>query len=353
MRWGTMMTALLLVLCLSPVWAMADNGEQGSTKTTTTKADKADTQQTDKPAAKDASATEAKADDEKTGDTPAKTTDQADKKAEAGQGAAQTVTCTVKEVVRTVEWRPTKEAEWQNVKVGDRLPLGAYISTGIRATCRLESSENSSVVDVLPITHIRIGEYEKVGEKIRTRLYLKQGTVRADVERARFQSDFAIVSPEVTLAVKGTKGFELKRHMDTGSHCKLMLTGLLKATNNKNGRSRKIRPGDKIGPGMNPAIKNVLKARLVAVYDMRGGNTPAEMLSIGNRPQTFIGTGNQSGPGGSNFIGGLSRSTSNNRQATSNFFQNNPTRLPNATPKPPIVVTITPPIIDDHGGSGM
>ena len=79
MRWGAMMTALLLVLCLSPVWAIAQDSEQGDTKTTTAKADKADTQQTDKPATQDASATEAKAGDEKTGDTPAKTTEQADK----------------------------------------------------------------------------------------------------------------------------------------------------------------------------------------------------------------------------------------------------------------------------------
>ena len=348
MRWATILLALALVPCLSPVWAIAQDSEQGDTKTTTAKAEKADTQQTDKPAAK--------ADDEKTGDTPAKTTDQADKKAEAGQDAAQVVTCTVKEVVRTVEWRPTKGAEWQNAKVGDRLPVEADIRTGLRASCRLEFNENSSVVDVQPLTTMRIGEYEKVGEKIRTRLYLQQGTLRADVERVRFQSDFAIVSLEVTLAVRGTEGIELKRHLDTGSHCKLLNSGRLLAINNKNGRSRKIRPGDKIGPEMKLAIKNVLKARLVAVYDLRGGNTPAEMLSIGNRPQTFFGTGNQSGPGGSNFIGGLSRSTSNNKQATRRFFQNNPTRLPNAPLKQPVVaLTTTTATItrDDYGGSGM
>ena len=320
-----MMTALLLVLCLSPVWAIAQDSEQGDTKTTTAKADKAGAQE--EPARKPAAQTP----------------------------TVQAVTCTVKKVNRRVRWRPTGDAEWRDMKVGDKLLLGADVCTGLRATCRLEFNENSSEVAVQPVTLMRIGEYEKVGEKIHTRLYLKQGTVQADVERVRFQSDFAIISPEVTLAVQGTDGIEMKRHLDTGSHCKLMKTGLLRVTNNKSGRGQNVHPGDKIGPGMNPAIKNVLKARLVAVYDLHGGNTPAEKFSIGKRPQTFGGTGNQWAPGGSNSVGGHSRSTSTNKHATGRFFRNNPTRLPNAPLKPPVVVltTTTTPIIDDHGGSGM
>ncbi|NIA21399.1 MAG: hypothetical protein GWP05_05400 [Anaerolineaceae bacterium] len=301
MQWVTMLTALLLVLCLSPVWAIADDDQQSETGT----AAKAD------PANK----------------TDGQPQDKQDKE------ATPTATCTVKETTRTVQWRPGPEAEWRKAKVGDRLPLGADIRTGLRASCRLEFSENSSVVEVQPITQIRIGEYEKVGRKIRTRLYLKQGAVRADVERVRFQSDFAIVSPEVTLAVRGTTGIELKRYMDTGSHSRLMFTGLLKVTNNQNGRSRKIRPGDRVAPGMRPAIRNVQKLRLVKVYDIRGGNTPAEMRSIANRVQTFVGTGNQAAPGGTRSIGGRARTTSANRRATNSFFRKHPRRLPNISPK--------------------
>jgi len=273
---------------------------------------------------------------------------------EAGKtpaAADPVIACKVISVTRTVRWRASAEAAWQDMKVGDRLLLGADICTGLRAGCRLEFSDASSVVDVQPMTIVRIGEFETVGGKVRTRLYLKQGTGQADVEKARFQSDFAIVSPEVTLAVQGTNGIEFKHFGDTGAHCSLLTRGLLLATQNTNGRSRFLRPGDSVASGTNfqPPIWMLLLRRLVRTYDQRG-TTPHEILSIVNRPQIFTGPpgGSAPGPGGQGNAGDRGRLLGSRTEGLRRFFRNHPELLPGGRP-----LTPTPAVEDDHGGSGM
>jgi hypothetical protein len=260
--------------------------------------------------------------------------------------APAAVACTVMSVTRTVRWRASAEASWQDMAVGDRLSQGADICTGLRSSCRLEFGDAASVVDVEPMTVVRIGEYETDGEKVRTRLYLKQGTVQADVEKARFQSDFAIVSPEVTLAVRGTRGIQFRHYHDTGAHCSLLESGRIQATQHRGGRSRHLRPGDHVATEdqFQPPIRTVQTRRLIPTYDQRSP-TPQEVLSLLNRPQVVTGPPAGSAPGSGGNAGTMVRRRTVSQQGIQQFYRNHPDRLPGATPAPAKV--------DDHGGSGM
>ncbi|MBN2581841.1 MAG: FecR domain-containing protein [Planctomycetes bacterium] len=360
MRWVMVTTALALWACWLSGGVFADETPADNAAAQDTQATKAETPAPQAKPAADAEKEEKKEDQATAPAEAAKPAEKATaetKPAPAEQPAPQTevaTACTVKEVNRSVRWRPSNETQWQDMKVGDQLPLGADICTGLRATCRLEFNDASSVVDVQPMTIVRIGEFDTSGEKVRTRLYLKQGTVQADVEKARFQSDFAIVSPEVTLAVRGTTGIEFKQFQDTGAHCSLLKTGLLQAVNNTNGRQRKIRPGDKIASGTNmrPSIQNVLFKKLVPTYDLRG-STPQEIRSIVNKPQIFAGAPSGAAPGGNQNVGGFGRQQTVNNLRLRQFFQNNPQLLPGGTLPQAPQIPVRPRIIDDHGGSGM
>ncbi|NLX58053.1 MAG: hypothetical protein GXY74_03085 [Phycisphaerae bacterium] len=359
MRWSRVTTVLALWVCGACAALGADAPAADRAETSASPA-AATAPATDKaPGPQNAQATPAA--DTKATEPADKTTapdktpsaDAAPATAEAGKAPAAepVIACKVTSVTRTVRWRSSGEAVWQDMKVDDRLPLGADICTGLRAGCRLEFNDASSVVDVQPMTIVRIGEFETVGDKVRTRLYLKQGTVQADVEKARFQSDFAIVSPEVTLAVQGTNGIEFKHFGDTGAHCSLLKRGLLLATQNAGGRSRFLRPGDSVASGTNfqPPIRMVLLKKLVQTYDQRG-TTPHEILSIVNRPQIFTGPpgGSAPGPGGQGNAGDLGRRLGGRAEGLRQFFKNHPELLPGGSPLAPPA-----PVVDDHGGSGM
>jgi len=242
--------------------------------------------------------------------------------------------CTVTDVQRTVMWQLGQNAKPQAMKVGDKLPLGADICTGLRSTCRLVFNDDACVVDVKPMSMVRIGEFSRDGDKVRTRIYLKQGTVQADVEPTRFTSDFAVVSPEATLAVHGTHGIHATQHRDTGFTGQLLGGGLLYASTNQPGRGQFVGVGDQVGSGMNPPILTLHNGSLVPLYALNG-LTSGEFDSANRGGQTWFGPGQNFGPGGMGHLGGYGRLFSFSQQGLSLFYLNNPNRLPNYVPPPP------------------
>lgn len=243
----------------------------------------------------------------KTGDTPAPTqeqpkTDTATKTAAApaDKPAEPVITCTVKSASGSVEWRPSGDAAWQPLKAGDSLPLGADVCTGFRAKCMLVFVDESSAVEVQPMTVLRIGEFERKDNKVRTRLYVQRGTTKTIVEKSRFESDFAIVTPEVTLAVRGTKVIRCRQSSDMGFRISLSQSGAINVTNHLNNRSRNLRPNDTVHTGLAMAIQNVNFGSRIQTFDTHGGLTKNEQFSILSRPGAFFGTPNQNAPNGSN-----------------------------------------------------
>jgi hypothetical protein len=252
----------------------------------------------------------------------------------AERPAAAPLVCTVTDVQRSVMWQLGQDAKPQPMKVGDKLPLGADICTGLRSSCRLVFNDDAAVVEVNPMSTVRIGEFSREGDKVRTRIYLKQGTVEADVEPTRFASDFAVVSPEATLAVLGTEGIVATQHRDKGFRSRLRARGRISVRrNNQAGPGQQLRPGDEVGPDMAPPIQTLHRGRLVGLY-LLNGQTPGEIYSSSRNGQSWFGPGQGFGPGGRKNMGAWAVRRSFAQEFTTKFYRNHPERLPNYTPPP-------------------
>jgi hypothetical protein len=111
----------------------------------------------------------------------------------------------VKSFTGKVEILTAKQA-WAPVRSGMSLALGTTISTGFNSTAVLELGP--SVLQVKPLTRLRIDELVAKEGTVKTDLFLQVGKVRAEVKTAAgLTQDFKVKSPVSTAAVRGT-GFE-------------------------------------------------------------------------------------------------------------------------------------------------
>lgn len=98
------------------------------------------------------------------------------------------------------------------VKVGDRLPEKAEISTGLNSECRLRLPNAELKVEALTTTAIdrlRIGEgggEAAKGETVDSKVNLKFGTVKFKVQKGALKTDMKISTPNSTTAISGTAG---------------------------------------------------------------------------------------------------------------------------------------------------
>ena len=160
----------------------------------------------------------------------------------APAAAAAKVTALVKTIEGTVETRPGVGQPWTPVQAGMQLAEGADLRTGFRARCVLDMTE--SLVQVGPLTVVRIGELRKDGDRIRTRILMKQGSAQAEVVKKTVASDFAIVTPSVTLSVRGTKGIRCTFFPDMGGQYGLTQSGMIGVTSDSTGQWTGVRPGE-------------------------------------------------------------------------------------------------------------
>jgi len=162
---------------------------------------------------------------------------------EPGQAQPDALTASVKEVTGTVETRPAVGEPWGPVKVGMNLAEGADLRTGFRARCVLDMVD--SLVQVEPLTVVRLGELARRDGQVRTRLFLKHGHAAAIVEKERIESDFRIVTPSATLSVRGTKDAFVGFFPDTGGTYGLGGPGLVGVRNHVLGKKTLCGPGQK------------------------------------------------------------------------------------------------------------
>jgi hypothetical protein len=95
---------------------------------------------------------------------------------------------------------------WVPVKAGMSLGMGTTISTGFNSTAVLELG--SSVLQVKPLTRLRLNELVAREGTVKTDLFLQVGKISAQVKSAEgLTQDFKVKSPVSTAAVRGT-GFE-------------------------------------------------------------------------------------------------------------------------------------------------
>jgi hypothetical protein len=148
----------------------------------------------------------------------------------------------VKEVAGTVEMRTAVGQPWTAVKVGQELPEGGDLRTGFRAKCTLAMDKNVTQVEALSV--IRLGELRRDGETLKTRIYLKQGNTRSDVDKGGPKNDFAVVTPSATLSVRGTLGIQCGFFPAFGGNYGLGQAGLLSLINNQIGNTTGVKPGE-------------------------------------------------------------------------------------------------------------
>jgi len=123
----------------------------------------------------------------------------------AGSLAFAQTQARVRTVTGKVEILGAQQA-WVPVKAGMSLGLGTTISTGFNSTAVLELG--SSVLQVKPLTRLRLNELVAREGTVTTDLFLQVGKIRAEVKSAEgLAQDFKVKSPISTAAVRGT-GFE-------------------------------------------------------------------------------------------------------------------------------------------------
>ncbi len=164
-----------------------------------------------------------------------------------------------KEVEGTVEYRTGAEQPWQALDVGQALAEGFDVRTGFRARAVLESRD--SLVQVDPLTVVRIGELRRDGNTVRTRLYLKQGSTQSIVERGEAASDFAIVTPSATLSVQGTKGVRCSHRPDTGGRFGITGPGRIGVQNHTLGKRTTLVTGQFTNPKIQQAVQHLASQR--------------------------------------------------------------------------------------------
>ncbi|HUU11288.1 MAG TPA: hypothetical protein VM431_12235 [Phycisphaerae bacterium] len=189
---------------------------------------------------------------------------------------ADAMVAVAKVVVGTVETRPAADQPWVAVTQGMKLAEGADLRTGFRARCILDTTD--SLVQVDPLTVLRIGELRKDGEKVRTRLFMKHGNTQAVIEKRPVASDFAIVTPSATLSVRGTSikaGFFPVLGGTYGT-----AQGLMAVRDAMLGRETTVAKGETTDNNATPPIQLLAELYLPVILDS-GGYDKTEKVAAG------------------------------------------------------------------------
>jgi hypothetical protein len=104
-------------------------------------------------------------------------------------------------------WRPSADAPWNDARVNDLLDPGAEVRTGLRSRVTLRVGRNATVL-VDSGTSFEIPKVVMDGGTLRTTALVKSGRVDFKVDKVGYANDFQVVTPQTTLAVRGT-GFGL------------------------------------------------------------------------------------------------------------------------------------------------
>ena len=88
-------------------------------------------------------------------------------------------------------------------EAGMKLNVGDEVHTGFDSQAVLEF-ENNSIVTVESLTQFRIHDFKTDEGQVRTRLQMKIGELRAEVQGGDVRSDFVVDTPNSTTAVEGT-----------------------------------------------------------------------------------------------------------------------------------------------------
>ena len=119
----------------------------------------------------------------------------------AGASFAQD-TAVIKEMTGKVEVQ-APGGSWTRAVVGMAISRGTTISTGFGSRALIDLG--NSVLNVQPLTHLRLDELLQREGTVQTDMFLRVGKVSAEVKSvAGLKQDFKLRSPVSTAAVRGT-----------------------------------------------------------------------------------------------------------------------------------------------------
>jgi hypothetical protein len=108
----------------------------------------------------------------------------------------------IKEITGKVEVQ-APGGPWTSAAVGMSISRGTMISTGFGSRALLDLG--NAVLDIQPLTRLRLEELIQKEGTVQTDLFLRVGKVKAEVKSiAGLQQDFKLRSPVSTAAVRGT-----------------------------------------------------------------------------------------------------------------------------------------------------
>jgi len=106
------------------------------------------------------------------------------------------------------EWKAANAEKFKAAAVNDLLDAGAEIRTGLRSTVTLRVGKNATLV-VDRASRVELPVMVQDGDVLRTRAAVHRGKCDFKVEAVAITSDFQVLTPSATLAVRGT-GFTVE-----------------------------------------------------------------------------------------------------------------------------------------------
>ena len=202
---------------------------------------------------------------------------------EGAEGEARDLSATVKALEGDARVQAYGAEERVNAQPGMRIAGGDEMFTGLDSRMDLELADGdyvSSVVSVGPLTACTLVAFARTQENIRTRLFLKQGTLKAGVTKGTIAADFTIETPQAVAAVTGTKIARVEQSPDRGFSLQMGSSGSLNISDPQNRKTKSLGPGDK---GTDKFWAAVDEAKLRSIFGLMPlGYTPREMMAVFN-----------------------------------------------------------------------
>jgi hypothetical protein len=141
-----------------------------------------------------------------------------------------------------VEVLRAKETSWMKAEKGMLLQEGSKISTGFKSKAILLFADNSTVL-VKSLTQMNISRFAQKDNEVETKLKVRIGTVRVQVnDKKNIKTDLQVSTPNATASVKGTKIKELETTPLFGDTY-LVETGHVNVQD-ETGRARSLKAGE-------------------------------------------------------------------------------------------------------------
>ncbi len=232
---------------------------------------------------------------------------------DAGEDADKEVrSAEVVAVEGSAEWAPAGTSVlalegWTPVAVGDLLPPGTVLRTGMRSSVDLAFGAHT-FISVRAVTFLSISQYyrEATRKTDVIRLDLGYGTVRGGSFEGEIRADVIVDSPTATLAKRGTDGWQMSVEAGTGRfEISLARYGLVEAMQKLAGNrllKKSVRPGEYANQSNIAALwlKQNIFDRTVFSYQTFAVSEADESFSLDN--QTGYGV---IAPGGGTELAGM------------------------------------------------